>query len=328
MLPEENTCVLLRGDGQYHYERLHTRTQRYDVFEGSLAADDLQAIQKVISGDELFSLTQNKIPAPIFQRGHDEVLLSVLRPGSWQNLTFSSPDTRAPFHQSMDYLVKWLHDLPKAPHVAIGEDEGVKNCNPPSSIQLKTRSSAGATPLTSPASPRSTPTVPAPLPKFTLRLQRSKLDSGNGENFCVVVFPQGNYRSEVKKQSIKSKDFTLQVFEGVLDADEIKSLHQILDDPALQSRQSEDPPTSISTSRAEFTTLAVPRGDRVQVLSFQKWFDQMGLGAGRSPGTYDNGTKLLKPLNAWLKANIEAHEQIPIANATETRCSPNAASQP
>ena len=40
------------------------------------------------------------------------------------------------------------------------------------------------------------------------------------------------------------------------------------------------------------------------------------------PNITDNGTKLLKPLNRWLKTNIEEKAKSPRTNAIATNCAP------
>ena len=106
MRAAEDTCVLLRGDGQYQLERLFA--DRTDIFEGSIPPAELQELQHVLDSDELFHLKQEKISAPLIHYDFDQLLVGVLRPGYWQNLRFPDSESRKAYRQSLDPLLKWL----------------------------------------------------------------------------------------------------------------------------------------------------------------------------------------------------------------------------
>jgi hypothetical protein len=107
----ENICVLVRGDGQYHLER--ETAQKTEIFEGTLAPADLQRIDHQLAAEELFELTEDKITKPP-QTEHDvELILSVHRPGYWQNLTFPVASSWEPYRESVVPLVQWLEEMRK-----------------------------------------------------------------------------------------------------------------------------------------------------------------------------------------------------------------------
>jgi hypothetical protein len=100
----EDVCVLVRGDGQYHLERLFA--DRTDIFEGSLPPAELQELLRILDSDELFQLRQEKIETPLISSDFDELLVGVLRPEHWQNLRFPAPESRKPYQPLLNPLLK------------------------------------------------------------------------------------------------------------------------------------------------------------------------------------------------------------------------------
>ena len=134
----ENICVLVRGDGQYHFER--ETAQKTDVYEGALTSPDLQRVQHFLSANELFDLADDKGLKPASAGASVQVILSVHRPGRWQNLTFPTPQSWESFHDSVVPLLGWLEELRKAKnHVKLREEIARNNCLPPPKLELKTR---------------------------------------------------------------------------------------------------------------------------------------------------------------------------------------------
>lgn len=134
----ENICVLVRGDGQYHFER--ETAQKTDVFEGTLTPPELQRVQRFLSANELFDLADDKGLKPASTGPSVQVILSVHRPGRWQNLTFPTPQAWESFHESVVPLLGWLEELRKAKNrVKLREEVARNNCLPPPKLELKTR---------------------------------------------------------------------------------------------------------------------------------------------------------------------------------------------
>ena len=97
--PTENMCVLVRGDGQYHLER--DTAQKTEIFEGNLAPAELEHVQHLLATDELSDLTEDKITKPAEAEHALQLILSVHRPGYWQNLTFPVASSWESFHDSI-----------------------------------------------------------------------------------------------------------------------------------------------------------------------------------------------------------------------------------
>jgi hypothetical protein len=134
----ENVCVLVRGDGQYHLER--DTAQKTEIYEGNLAPTELEHIQHLLSADELFDLTQDKIAKPA-EAEHDlQLILSVHRPGYWQNLTFPVASSWETYHESVVPLVQWLDEMRRVKNrVKLREEQARNNCLPPPKLELKVR---------------------------------------------------------------------------------------------------------------------------------------------------------------------------------------------
>jgi len=136
--PHENVCVLVRGDGQYHLER--ETAQKTEIFEGNLSQAEFEHLQHLLSADELLDLTEEQIAKPQ-QAEHDlQLILSVHRPGYWQNLTFPVASSWESYHDSVVPLVQWLEDMRRVKNrVRLREDQARNNCLPPPKLELKVR---------------------------------------------------------------------------------------------------------------------------------------------------------------------------------------------
>jgi hypothetical protein len=134
----ENVCVLVRGDGQYHLER--ETAAKTDVFEGTLLLPELQRVEHFLDANELFELAEDRGLKPASSGASVQVILSVHRPGRWQNLTFPTPASWESFHDSVVPLLAWLEELRKAKNrVKLREEIARNNCLPPPKLELKTR---------------------------------------------------------------------------------------------------------------------------------------------------------------------------------------------
>ncbi|MBZ5706655.1 MAG: hypothetical protein LAN63_14995 [Acidobacteriia bacterium] len=326
MQANEDVCVLVRGDGQYHFERLR-RDQDMDIFESSLALPALQNLEHTLNSDELLQLSQEKISTPLISSSRDELLLSILRLGRWQNLTFPVAESRQPFRQSLDPLLKWLGDLPKENHIKLTEESGRNNCLPPEKIELKTR--AANSREQSPGQPSNAPRTSKEIaPSFALRLAITRFSERQLENNCVIIYSDGRYHMERKRQRVGSNTVTTEVLEDSIPSTELQQLKRILDDPALQKRRSEDSAQAVALRDGEFTFLSIPRDDHTQKLVFWKYYGAFPVGLGGMPSVSDNGVKLIKPLNQWLKSNIDDKKMQPLPDARTTKCEPSQPTAP
>jgi hypothetical protein len=135
---DQDVCVLVRRDGQYHLERLHRYGIR--VFEGELPNGALGSLENLLTKDRLFQLQQSDIVVPHTTGAMDQLFVSVLRPAHWQNLEFDSAESRKPYEEFLNPLLKWLDDLQKKEAKELTEESGRNNCLPAREVKLQTRS--------------------------------------------------------------------------------------------------------------------------------------------------------------------------------------------
>jgi hypothetical protein len=133
---DQDVCVLVRRDGHYHLERLHRYGIR--VFEGELPSGALGSLENLLTKDRLFQLQQSDIPHTTADM--DQLFVSVLRPAHWQNLEFDSAESRKPYEEFLNPLLKWLDDLQKERAKELTEESGRNNCLPAREVKLQTRS--------------------------------------------------------------------------------------------------------------------------------------------------------------------------------------------
>ncbi len=228
MRPAEDVCVLLRGDGQYHLERLFAN--RTDIFEGSMSSVELQELRHVLDSDELFQLKQEKINNPLINYEFDQLLVGVLRPGYRQNLRFPGPESRQPYRQSLDPLLKWLDSLHKEKHIQLSDEAGRNNCLPPQKIELKTRPAETAAPPVASSTQGASHQVlgQSAAVAFILRIMADHFSDGRMEKSCLVIYPEGGYHREISVQRPGSVVVTTSIFEDSLGNPELLDLNSSL----------------------------------------------------------------------------------------------------
>src|SRR5260370_8907332 len=135
---DQDVCVLVRRDGQYYLERLHPYGIR--VFEGELPNGALGSLENLLTKDRLFQLQQSDIAVPHTTGDMDQLFVSVLRPAHWQNLEFDSAESRKPYEEFLNPLLKWLDDLQKEKAKELTEESGRNTCPTAREVKLQTRS--------------------------------------------------------------------------------------------------------------------------------------------------------------------------------------------
>lgn len=302
MLANENQCVLLRGDGQFHFEGEVRDSMQ--IFEGTVSPADLQKVEHLVNSDEILQLSQEKIAAPLIGFP-DELFVSVARPGHWQNLRFPTPDTRKPFRESLDPLLKWMDGLHNQKHVTLSEDAGRRNCLPPGNIEFSTRPAASENSQSAPRAPqpanRSSESPTSLPPAFAMRMLESRFQGGQLEKSCLIVYATGRYHREQRTQRAGEPSVTTRIFEGSLQPAQLQQLHAVLNDPELQQRAFKQPPSTLAVQELDYVTLTIARGAQNQDLNFWRFFGAFRTGTARMPNADDNGMKHLKPLKQWLK---------------------------
>lgn len=133
---DDQVCVLLNRDGQFHLEI--EKGNRSRVFEGTLPDAKMQEVQTLINDPVLRQLTEKQIVPPKGTIMLDELHVDIFRGDHWQDLFFVDDSSRRPFEHSIAPLVRWLQALPKEPHKEIS-DMGKNDCQLPKKIVLKKR---------------------------------------------------------------------------------------------------------------------------------------------------------------------------------------------
>jgi len=322
-LRDTDVCALVRGDGQYHVERL--AGEKADIFEGVLALADRQKLKRLLGADELFQLTQEKIVMPMITVDNDKLLLSVLRPGYWQNLTLPDSESRKPFQQSLVPLVKWLEEMEKQKHVRLTEEGARNNCLPPGKIELKTRNRSASVTSTS-TETEATATKQPVLISYALRAVINRLGNQQIERTCMIVYSAGRYHLERKRQRFGSRDVKIQIFEDSISDTQLQLLREILDTPTLRNKPYEEPPARIPVDGAQVTSLTIPRAGHIQKVNIWEYLNVPRLGSIGTLKRADNGANLLKPLNKWLTSNIQESKISPLQAAVPSDCEPSGSS--
>jgi hypothetical protein len=233
----------------------------------------------------------------------DELILSLYREGTWQNIRFPTAESRTPYAAILAPFLGWFEGLDKAHHALLTEESARNNCNPPAPLELKTRG------------PR--PSVPFVLRAIMTRYAPSQIDSS-----CVVVYPDGKYHFERGVRRPSSGDEKVNILGGNLSRQSFEELKEVLNDPVLKSRTKDNLRGNNIGMEGQVAALAIPRDDHIQQLSFWKFLSSARSGAAGMPIVEDNGIKLLKPLQRWIKVNVEDAGAAPREPAVQNRCEP------
>jgi hypothetical protein len=312
----EDVCVLVQRDGQYHLERLHPYGIR--VFEGKLPDGALASLESLLLKDGLLRLKQSDLSEPLITGDLDNLFLSVLRSDHWQNLKFSSAESRKPYEEFLNPLLQWLGDLQKEKAKELTEESGRNNCLPPKEIQLHTRSGEKISSMHTEAS--------AVGHAYILRTLTRRFDSSRIENSCVIVRDTGEYHVR-RSQQLARKETKTTVLDGAFSAEAINSLRALIDADQLRRWPTENPPLA-RLQAATVTNLSIPREDRVQQINVWRYVfaaatHNLGsLRSGELPGVDDHGTGLIKPLDEWMKKNLPMEKEIPTSNPANPQCLP------
>jgi hypothetical protein len=311
----QSVCLLLDANGQYHLERHNP--QKVRVFEGTLNADELRDIIRIVSRDQLFRLEQKQIPDLMLKSDSDQVMLEIHRPGSWQELFFSDSASREPFRDAMDPLLKWLDAVNKRKVRELSEEAGRNNCLPPSKPEFARRNNGQ--PQQSVADAPTPANVP-PQPAYTLQMFDNRMVNYQTQVTCLLISTSGAYHL-VKQSKSYSRGMSSAVLDGTLAPPEMASLRTLLDTPDLVNEPEEKQEVEvIFTGDSYFTRLAIPRAGKVQKIAAWKSYRIINHTMTRS--VEDHGTRLLAPLREWLKININEKSAIPTATPPNPRCSP------
>lgn len=247
---EGHSCALLQTTGAFHLEV--TRGGDVKVFEGTTMSNNLREVEADLNNGGLLNLSQEQIEEPLIRTRHDELQVTVLRSDGWQDLYFRSSDSQQPFKQWLQPLARWLENLHKLPHRQLSEDEGKNNCLPPRPITLKKRDAQIPPPITSKVTANVLYPGPAPQPPPLLpanpqsgppllHVYSFEMGPGRAHEFCALINQNGMYRLEDRTQKT-AKPVNSRIVGGHIATEELRQLHQILDDPALVGIKHHEPP--------------------------------------------------------------------------------------
>jgi hypothetical protein len=310
----QDVCVLVQRDGQYHLERLHPYGIR--VFEAKLPDGALASLESLLMKERLLRLQQSEIGEPLITGDLDDLFVSVLRSDHWQNLKFSSAESRKPYEEFLNPLLQWLDDLQKEKAKELTEESGRNNCLPPKEIQLHTRGGEKISSTHTEAS--------AVGHAYILRTLTRRFDTSRIENSCVIIRDTGEYHVR-RSQQLARKETKTTVLDGTFSAEAINSLRAVIDADTFRKWPTENPPVA-RLQAATVTNLSIPREDRVQQITVWRYvFPPYNLGSLRSgdlPDIDDHGTGLIKPLDEWMKRNLPMEKEIPTSNPANPKCLP------
>lgn len=327
-----NTCVLLKKDGSFHFERIRN-VDRVTVLEGELSPDALANIATLLQRPDLVNLRQDDIPEPLIPFG-DEIQLNVFRHDHWQDLVFPDSKDRKKLVPTVDSLVDWLAGLPKLQHREMGEFEGRNNCLTEGKIELRSR--PVPPPVVLPPDlhttvPRSLepglgkPTEAVAPPPFLLKMTVDRMGEPM-QRRCVVIYPDGRYHAEKSSQAY-GEGMRSQVVESMLTPPELQNLSQILDAPELRVEYREQTPSGGIIRGGEFVRLQIPTPEGTLRSLFANLEFVPGYGSGKIesddlaaiPGSH---LALLAPLRAWFKREVEDSKIPPSTDALPNSCKP------
>lgn len=133
----KGSCILVQTDGNFRLEENHYNSTR--VFQGTLSADHLAALNSLLAGSEFQQLLPEAVSSSLLPTGIDETLISVPRNGRWVSLRFInglSSDRNRPLQGK---FLKWNDAATRNPHRRLSEESARNNCLPPDQVELKTR---------------------------------------------------------------------------------------------------------------------------------------------------------------------------------------------
>ncbi len=353
VVPHVDTCVLLRRDGGYHLERDHDDAT--EVYEGELTADELSRLHQWLDNEQLRKLTREQIMTPLVITSVESLQINIFRGDHWQDLLFPSSESQRPFHDSLSPLLEWLGALHNAPHRTIPEDAGKNNCLTPRRIELKTRAwvkgqtpGASATGAVTEANadaqvPGAVPAISsqagqpaaggvaqvnsdvrapqtAAVPSFLVRLEYNRFVQREAERTCAVVYADGRYHLEKSSQEIGGR-VKAQVHEASLEASQLQGLRQLLDDPDLKALQHGNIPDAAVFSATDITRVWIPRASQVQHLEFASDL-RVQAAIGSHYVVNDKNTRLVRPLERWVKTELPANKTNLVEGAVPNQCVP------
>jgi hypothetical protein len=343
-----NTCVLLKKDGSYHYEKNHN-DQYVTVYEGELTPESRENIERLLQQPDLLNVKQSALPAPAF--AFDEVIVNVFRADHWQDLVFAGSKDRRSLVPTVSTLVDWLGSLPRLPHRELTEFEGRNNCLTEHKIELRVRPARPPQPVpNSPAAAEASPgqysssrnpssdqasntsaagvspVAPVAPPSFLLWI--SIVHFGEPmQRRCAMVYPDGRYHVEKTSQAAGAHAFS-QVMEGTLPGAALDSLREITSAPEWQVEYEEQLPSEVMVLGGEMIEVRLPAPDGILRSAFMN-VDYQKIGTELSRQIEDLATvpeshlRVISPLRAWYTKNLEDAKLPVVKSGVANLCEPD-----
>ncbi len=321
---EENVCMLLWKDGHYHLERIITGRPR--VFEGTLEVSATNELDPLLNSEQLTNLKQAQIETSLASEDMDQLLIAITRPYGWQSLQFPSGKSRKPYKAAMDPLVKWLDRYKQQQNPIVGAP--TNRCMPPQTAQA----GGGGDAKPNAANPYVMRIVVdhyEPLRLGTAASMNSTTSMNSTADFkvtrlCAIVYESGRYRLEKSIQEFGSP-VRPEIYRDTLDKAQVDELRTILNNPKLSSLPNSAAP-AVFAREGELISLAVPRENAVQALSFASFFgartQEKGMKDNTSTAVSAN-VELTHPIRKWVKQNVEEHKAQQLKDVPSTVCVPS-----
>ncbi len=307
----EAVCVLVQDDGTYRLEKLFRA--KTEMFTGSLDAARVEQLRAMLANEPLRKLSQENVRKPLITDAIDDLQFAIWRTEGWQELTFSTPDSRKPYKEALDPLLHWFQDLQKHPPAAARVEGSQTRCQPTHVTKLTTTI---GNPLTSGPAPASN--TAAYLFRFnSIHYYRARVDGA-----CTIVFCDGSYHGERSDQTYLGHRRD-KIVDGRLEPEAIEKLKTVLGSRELESDPSTPDDWNPQLMReGSVTVLSVPRQREVQRLVFSDAFNTKGnwreIGGLSNMQYRVSDKKHLGPLIAWMKLYTDKH-----GNAVEQEAAGN-----
>jgi hypothetical protein len=138
-----------------------------------------------------------------------------------------------------------------------------------------------------------------------------------------VLYNDGRFHREESSQS-PGKPPETKVFESSLAPGKLEEVRALLDSSDLKN-STHQAASDEWAAEVEVIKLSIPRGYFVQDLVFANYFPLQenvgGVGLSNNLQRTDKEQKIIKPLQAWLKANVERNNSNPV-NTAGNNCQP------
>lgn len=273
---DEFTCVLLDSRGAFHYEQDDGSSTK--VYEGELPTTQLTSVQQDLQ--LITSIPQSEIAEPLIKGAHDLLDIHYLKDGKWHRLAFRTRESQVAHKSAVKPLLQWMSELQKIATRQLSEDAGKRNCLPRGRLRLKTRDEVASMSGDHRPNARNTAGSNKPNvgtvsvsggapPKPLLQLSQATRTSDAVTERCLLVTEDGQYRWENQKQKIGSKQVLKFAAAGKTSADELASLHKLLNSPALTELKHHDPPGGEVPVMGNLLELSIarPSGEQNLVLT-------------------------------------------------------------